>query len=84
MPAFKAETWTGLFAPKGTPAPALAKLRAALAEALADPATLAKLAAIGAELPKPKTQGSDYMQTLVVSEVSRWNDIMKKAGVTPQ
>jgi tripartite-type tricarboxylate transporter receptor subunit TctC len=84
MPAFKAETWTGLFAPKGTPAPVVTKLRAAVAEALADPVTQAKLAAIGADLPKPNTQGGDHMQTLVVTEVNRWNDIMKKAGVVPQ
>ena len=84
MPAFKAETWTGLFAPKGTPEPALAKLRAAVAEALADPVMQGKLAAIGADTPKPKTQGGDYMQALVVSEVTRWSDIMKKAGVQPQ
>jgi tripartite-type tricarboxylate transporter receptor subunit TctC len=62
----------------------LTKLREAVATALADPSTQAKLAAIGADLPKPATHGGDYMQKLVVSEVTRWADIMKKAGVAPQ
>jgi tripartite-type tricarboxylate transporter receptor subunit TctC len=84
LPDFKAETWTGLFAPKGTPAPALAKLREAVSQSLADPTTVSKLAVIGADLPDPAKQGGTYMQSLVVSEVARWNDIMKKAGVQPQ
>jgi tripartite-type tricarboxylate transporter receptor subunit TctC len=84
LPDFKAETWTGLFAPKGTPAAILAKLRDGVAQTLADPTTATKLATIGAELPLPKSQGGPSMQSLVASEVTRWNGIMKKAGVEPQ
>jgi tripartite-type tricarboxylate transporter receptor subunit TctC len=84
MPDFKAETWTGLFAPKGTPAPVLARLREAVAYALADPATRSKLETIGADLPPASSRGGPYMQALVVTEVARWNAIMKQAGVVPQ
>jgi putative tricarboxylic transport membrane protein len=81
LPDFKAETWTGLYAPKGTPAPVLAKLREAVAKSLADPAVQKRFTDIGAAVPKPERQGGDYMLTLVTSEVDRWTDIMKKAGV---
>jgi len=81
LPDFKAETWTGLYAPKGTPAPVLAKLRDAVAKSLADPAVQKRFTDIGAAVPKPERQGGDYMLTLVTSEVDRWTDIMKKAGV---
>lgn len=81
LPDFRAETWTGLYAPKGTPAPVLAKLREAVAKSLADPAVQARFTAIGATVPKLERQGGDYMLKLVASEVDRWSVIMKKAGV---
>jgi len=82
LPEFKAETWTGLYAPKGTPPAALAKLSEAIAKTLADPASVKRLAAIGAGVPKPERQGGAYMQKLVVSEVDRWRKILVgvKAG----
>jgi tripartite-type tricarboxylate transporter receptor subunit TctC len=82
LPEFKAETWTGLYAPKGTPPAALAKLSAAIASTLTDPASVKRLAAIGAGVPKPERQGGAYMQKLVVSEVDRWRKILVgvKAG----
>jgi tripartite-type tricarboxylate transporter receptor subunit TctC len=76
LPEFEAETWTGLYAPKGTPPAALAKLSAAMAMTLADPASVTRLATIGASVPKPERQGGSYMQTLVVSEVDRWRKIL--------
>ena len=76
LPEFKAETWTGLYAPKGTPPAALAKLSEAIAKTLADPASVKRLAAIGAGVPKPERQGGAYMQNLVVSEVDRWRKIL--------
>lgn len=76
LPEFKAETWTGLYAPKGTPPAALAKLSEAIAKTLADPASVKQLAAIGAGVPKSDRQGGAYMQQLVVSEVDRWRKIL--------
>jgi len=36
LPAFQAQAWNAIFAPKGTPAPVVAKLNAAAAKALDD------------------------------------------------
>lgn len=80
LPEFKAETWTGLYAPKGVPTPILARLREAVAASLADPGVQKRLADIGATVPKPEHQGGDYMLQLVTSEVDRWSAILKKAG----
>ena len=78
---FKAETWTGLYAPKGLPAPVLAKLREAVAKSLADPGVQQRFTTIGAAVPPPGRQGGDYMQRLVASEVDRWVEILRKAGI---
>lgn len=84
VPDFLVDTWTGLYAPKQTPAPILARLRAAVADSLDDPAVQQRFTSIGAAVPPPDQRGGDYMQHLVVREVDRWVDILKKAGVTPQ
>jgi tripartite-type tricarboxylate transporter receptor subunit TctC len=81
LPDFKAETWTGLYAPKGTPATALSKLREAVANSLETPLVRQRLADLGAAVPKPEQRGGAYMQALVVQEVERWGDILKRAGV---
>jgi tripartite-type tricarboxylate transporter receptor subunit TctC len=84
MPEFAAETWTGLYAPKGLPPDVLAKLREAVAKSLADPATQERFLKIGATVPKPERQGGDAMLKLVESEVARWIDILKKAKLPEQ
>lgn len=84
LPDFKAETWTGLYAPKGTPAPILATLREAVAKSLSDPNVQKRLGDIGATVPKAEHRGGDYMQKLVTSEVERWTIILRKAGVAVQ
>ncbi|MFC7473174.1 Bug family tripartite tricarboxylate transporter substrate binding protein [Dankookia sp. GCM10030260] len=48
FPGFESNEWAALFGPAGTPAPVVARLHAALAEALADPAVKHRLALIGA------------------------------------
>src|SRR5262245_57702181 len=81
LPEFKADTWTGLYAPKGTPAAILAKLREAVAKSLETDLVQKRLGDIGAAVPKPDQRGGDYMQSLVAREVERWSAILKKAGV---
>ena len=81
LPDFKAETWMGLFAPKGTSAPVLAKLRDALDKSLNEATVQKRFADIGAAVPKPDRRGGEYMLKLVGSEVDRWGAILKKAGV---
>ena len=81
LPEFKAETWTGLYAPKATPPEILARLREAVAKSLAQPEVQQRFKNIGAEVPKSERQGGDYMLKLVTEDVDRWGAIVKKAGV---
>lgn len=76
LPEFLAETWTGLYAPKDTPQPVLARLSEAMAKSLADPAVVKRFSDIGADVPKAERQGGTYMHKLVVSEVERWSKIL--------
>jgi len=48
-PAYKLDTWTGFFAPAGTPAGLIDKLNREISAALATPAVQAQFAATGAE-----------------------------------
>ena len=50
LPGFYISTWYGLWAPKGTPKPVIAKLNAAVVEALADPAVQKRLGDLGLEV----------------------------------
>jgi len=83
LPEFKAETWTGLFAPLGTPAPVLAKLREAVAAALADPPTQKRLVDIGARVPRADEQGGDAMLLLVGKEIDRWSKVLGPSAAKP-
>lgn len=82
LPDFKVESWLGLYAPKGVPAPILAKLREAVLKAQGDPAVAKRFVDIGGAVPPPEKRGAEYMTRLVAGEVSRWVDIVKKAGST--
>ncbi|HYF16531.1 MAG TPA: tripartite tricarboxylate transporter substrate binding protein [Ramlibacter sp.] len=49
VPGYESSSWTGLFAPAGTPADVLTRLERAVAEAVRDPATQKSLKDLGAE-----------------------------------
>jgi tripartite-type tricarboxylate transporter receptor subunit TctC len=78
---FRADAWTGLFAPKGTPPEVLARLREAVAASLDDPRVTNRLAQLGAVAPKPGERGGDYLAKLVKDEVDRWGKVIKNAGI---
>jgi tripartite-type tricarboxylate transporter receptor subunit TctC len=80
LPAFKVESWLGLYAPKGVPEPILARLREAVLKAQDDPAVVKRFEDIGGAVPPKEKRGADYMTKLVVSEVTRWVEVVKKAG----
>ena len=80
FPALQIETWTGLYAPKGVPAPILAKLREAVEKSLADPAIQKRYFDIGAIVPKPEKRGGEAMQKLVEADAKRWIGVMEKVS----
>jgi tripartite-type tricarboxylate transporter receptor subunit TctC len=82
LPGFDVRTWAGIFAPKGTPAPIVARLNAAIQQSLARPDVKARLE----EVVGGDVQGStpEAMKTMVASEAARWTDVIKKANIPQQ
>jgi tripartite-type tricarboxylate transporter receptor subunit TctC len=80
LPAFKAQAWNALFAPKNTPQPILDKLTDALDKALSDDAVRKRLLDLGSVLPDKSQRGQQALATLVKSEIARWTPIIKSAG----
>jgi tripartite-type tricarboxylate transporter receptor subunit TctC len=82
MPDFIAESWLGLYAPKGLPPAILARLRAAVAAALEDPLVQTKFPDIGGSVPRKEDRGGERMLEIIKSDVVRWSEVVKKAGGT--
>jgi tripartite-type tricarboxylate transporter receptor subunit TctC len=75
---FTAVSWTGLSAPKGTPAAIVEKLEAAMTKAFGEPATRARLEANGFVVVASKS--ADYTR-FVHSEVARWAKVIQTGGL---
>jgi tripartite-type tricarboxylate transporter receptor subunit TctC len=81
LKGFDLVVWNGLFAPKGTPKPALDKLVAALQSAVQAPAFRTRLADLGAE-PVPVAKANPgSLGMLLKAEVDKWGPIIRKTGV---
>ena len=72
--------WAGIFAPRGTPAEAIATLAGALDKALDDPAVKKRLADLGASLPAKHERTPESFTQLVKAEIARWSPILKAAS----
>jgi tripartite-type tricarboxylate transporter receptor subunit TctC len=81
LPGFYASTWRGLWAPKGTPKNIIAKLNAAVVEALADPAVRERLAGMGEEIPPREQQTPEALGSFQKTEIEKWWPIIKAANI---
>ncbi len=74
-------TWTGLWVPAGTPKAAVDKLAAVTREALADPAIVKRLSALGQEIFPAAEQTPEGLRAFHKSEIEKWWPIIKAAGM---
>jgi len=74
---FDLVAWFMLYAPAATPAPVLAKLREAVAQAVANPEVKARLAAQGLEVPVLDAQ---QLAAFNRSEIGKWSELVKRSG----
>lgn len=81
LPGFEIVQWHALYAPKGTPAPVVAKLNAALEKALADPKVLARFDDFATVLFPANARGPAATDARLKSEVELWAKVIKDAGV---
>lgn len=72
--------WYGLWAPAGTPQAVIAKLHAAFAAALAEPATRQRLDA--ASLNALASASPEQFGRFVQDEIRRWGPIVRASGAT--
>jgi tripartite-type tricarboxylate transporter receptor subunit TctC len=81
VPGYDLAAWFAAFLPAKTPQPVVAKLREALVAAVNDKGTQEKLVAAGIE---PETNTPEELKAFVGSEIKKWADIVKAAGIQPE
>jgi len=81
LPGFYASIWFGMWAPKGTPSDALAKIHAATVAALANANVKDKLNALGQQIASPELQASDAFGAFQKAEAEKWWPIIKAANI---
>ena len=81
LPGFYISLWNGLWAPKGTPKDIIAKLNAAVVEALADPTVRQRLADLGQEIPPREQQTPEALAHFQKAEIEKWWPIIKAANI---
>jgi len=78
VPDFETLTWNGLIGPKGLPPALAARLHGVVAEGLRRPATLARLATLGAD---PLGEGPEAFGARIRADARLWGEVVRAAGV---
>jgi tripartite-type tricarboxylate transporter receptor subunit TctC len=80
LKGFEVAVWHGIYAPKGTPKPALDALVAALQSALRDSNVKLRLADLGTEPVAQERATPQALQAQLKAEIDKWGPVIKKAG----
>ena len=81
LKGFEVGIWHALYAPKGTPKPAIDKLVAALQEAIKDPVVNQRFGDLGAAAYPVDKATPAALAAHLKAEIDKWGPIIKKAGV---
>src|SRR5437588_6920552 len=84
LPGFHMTLWNALWVPKGTPKDVIAKLNAAVVEAMADPAVQQRLNNLGLEIPPREQQTPAALGAWHKAEAAKWWPIIKAANIKPE
>jgi tripartite-type tricarboxylate transporter receptor subunit TctC len=79
VPNYEYVPWLALFAPSGTPAPVLERLRQAFAEVLGQPEIKGRLASHGLD---DESSSGDELMALIVAERARTAPLIRRIGLT--
>ena len=80
LPDFSVLVWHGLYAPKNTPAPVLARLNEALRAALKDPDLIKRQEALGISVVSDARLEPGAHRKFVEGEAARWGKLIQAAG----
>ena len=83
LPGFHIWLWSGMWVPKGTPQDIIAKLNAAMREALADASVLKRFGDLGLEAAPENRQTPEALRAHQKAEADKWWPMIKAAGVKP-
>jgi len=81
LPGLHAAGWFGLFGPKGMPKQVVARLNAAMVEALADPALKARFSELGLDVAPRELQTPEGLAAFHQADIDKWWPIIKAAGI---
>jgi tripartite-type tricarboxylate transporter receptor subunit TctC len=81
LPEFHTSVWVAMWAPKGTPKHIVAKLNAAVIDALAGPAERQLLANLGQQVLPREQQSPEALRAFHKAEIEKWWPIIKAAGI---
>ena len=81
VPGMAIEHWWGVMAPARTPGPVVNKLHAAIVEAVNSPEVRERFAALAVE---PRTNTPGEFRALLESDLKRWADVVRNAGIKPE
>ncbi|MGX9965806.1 tripartite tricarboxylate transporter substrate-binding protein [Roseomonas sp. F4] len=80
LPGFEVSVWHGLYAPKGTPAPIIARLNQALVAALQDTNVGTRFAALGTS-PVPVARATpEAHREFWQADIAKWRPLIQAAG----
>jgi tripartite-type tricarboxylate transporter receptor subunit TctC len=81
LPGFYFSFWHALWAPRGTPKDIVAKLNAAAASTLADPAMRAKLVELAQDIFPREQQTPEALLAYHQAEIAKWWPVIKAANI---
>ena len=81
VPGLYLSGWFGFFAPRGTPRDVIARLNAAMVQALADPAVRARFSDLGLDVASREQQTPEGLAAFHKAEIDKWWPIIKAAGI---
>lgn len=73
--------WQGMWAPKGTPRPIIAKIADAVVKAFADPVVIKRLTELGQDLPSREQITPQALAAYHKSEIDKWWPLIKGANI---
>lgn len=81
LKGFEVSAWHAMWAPKGLPKEATAKLVPALQAALKDAKVIERFASLGTEPVQPAQATPEALKGHLAAEVPRWGAVIKAAGI---
>jgi len=78
LPDFEVTTWYGILAPAGTPRNVITRVNGELVKIMHAPELREKLAATGTD---PLTSTPEEFAAYIKREITKWGEVIRKAGV---